>query len=205
VRPPGWAAWLPLKMSRQATFTLPRAIPPGTEAHRPSRGKASAARYCRANDGPSRAGSTEACRTGDADDHLQPWDGLLHGDWPADAGPLPDQNAVDMARRLLGAFDERSTTTSKGDAPTSPDPDEPTDVNDMDVPPTNLIWYGPPGTGKTYATFHEAVRLCDTADTGPLVGWPAGSVSTVDTSAAAGDTRSWRRDGEPNSFTRSAV
>jgi len=31
----------------------------------------------------------------------------------------------------------------------------------MDVPPTNLILYGPPGTGKTYATFHEAVRLCD--------------------------------------------
>jgi hypothetical protein len=33
----------------------------------------------------------------------------------------------------------------------------------------------------------------------------AGSVSTVDRSAAAGDVRSWRRDGEPNSFTRSAV
>jgi 5-methylcytosine-specific restriction enzyme B len=27
--------------------------------------------------------------------------------------------------------------------------------------PTNLILYGPPGTGKTYATAHEAVRLCD--------------------------------------------
>jgi len=33
--------------------------------------------------------------------HLQPWDGLLKGNWPADAGPIPDQNAVDMARRWV--------------------------------------------------------------------------------------------------------
>jgi hypothetical protein len=36
-------------------------------------------------------------------------------------------------------------------------------------------------------------------------GLVAGSVSTVDTSAGAGDVRSWRRDGKPNSVTRSAV
>lgn len=29
-------------------------------------------------------------------------------------------------------------------------------------PPTNLILYGPPGTGKTFATAHEAVKLCST-------------------------------------------
>ena len=40
--------------------------------------------------------------------HLQPWEGLLKGNWPADAGPIPDQNAVDKAHKLLGAFDERS-------------------------------------------------------------------------------------------------
>jgi hypothetical protein len=39
---------------------------------------------------------------------LQPWDGLLKGNWPADAGPIPDQNAVNIACGLLGAFDERS-------------------------------------------------------------------------------------------------
>ena len=41
-------------------------------------------------------------------DHLKLWDGLLEGNWPADAGPIPDQNAVVMARRLLGVFEERS-------------------------------------------------------------------------------------------------
>jgi hypothetical protein len=40
--------------------------------------------------------------------HLRPWDALLKGSWPADAGPIPDQDAVNMARRLLEAFDERS-------------------------------------------------------------------------------------------------
>jgi hypothetical protein len=40
--------------------------------------------------------------------HLQPWDRLLKGNWPADAGPIPDQNAVNMACRLLGAFDAPS-------------------------------------------------------------------------------------------------
>jgi hypothetical protein len=39
---------------------------------------------------------------------------------------------------------------------------------------------------------------------GPCAG-SGGSVSTVDTSATASDVRSWRRDGEPNSFTSSAV
>jgi hypothetical protein len=40
--------------------------------------------------------------------HLQPWAGLLRESWPANAGPMPDQDAVNMARRLLGAFHERS-------------------------------------------------------------------------------------------------
>jgi hypothetical protein len=40
-------------------------------------------------------------------DHLQPWNGLLKGNWPADAGPIPDQNAVIMVRKVLGAS-ERS-------------------------------------------------------------------------------------------------
>jgi hypothetical protein len=41
-------------------------------------------------------------------DHLQPWNGLLKGNWPADAGPMPDQNAVDMVRKFLGGFNEES-------------------------------------------------------------------------------------------------
>jgi hypothetical protein len=40
--------------------------------------------------------------------HLQPWAGLLKNNWPADAGPVPDQSAVNKAQKLLGAFDERS-------------------------------------------------------------------------------------------------
>jgi 5-methylcytosine-specific restriction endonuclease McrBC GTP-binding regulatory subunit McrB len=34
-------------------------------------------------------------------DHLQPWNGLLKGNWPADAGPILDENAVNMARRWI--------------------------------------------------------------------------------------------------------
>jgi hypothetical protein len=42
--------------------------------------------------------------------YLQPWAGLqwLNNDWPANAGPMPDPNAVNMAHQLLGAFDEPS-------------------------------------------------------------------------------------------------
>jgi hypothetical protein len=53
--------------------------------------------------------------------------------------------------------------------------------------------------------FPHAGPCTGSAGTGPLAGWSVGSVSTVDTSATAGDVRSWRRDGEPKSFTRSAV
>ena len=35
-------------------------------------------------------------------DHLQRWNGLLKGNWPADAGPIPDQNAVILAHKVLG-------------------------------------------------------------------------------------------------------
>jgi len=34
--------------------------------------------------------------------------GLACSNWPADAGPIPDQSAVNKAQKLLGAFDERS-------------------------------------------------------------------------------------------------
>ena len=33
-------------------------------------------------------------------DHLQPWAELLKNAWPAEAGRLPDQNAIDMALKL---------------------------------------------------------------------------------------------------------
>ena len=39
--------------------------------------------------------------------YLHPW-GYFQGTWPANAGPMPDQDAVNMARQLLGAFGERS-------------------------------------------------------------------------------------------------
>jgi hypothetical protein len=40
--------------------------------------------------------------------HLQPWASLLRDTWPANAGPMPDHDAVNTACRLLGAFHERS-------------------------------------------------------------------------------------------------
>jgi hypothetical protein len=52
----------------------------------------------------------------------------------------------------------RSATPSSGGEPTSPDRDESTDVNDTDIPPTNLILYGPPAPARP---MQHSVRRCD--------------------------------------------
>lgn len=36
--------------------------------------------------------------------HLRLWDELLKGNWPADAGPIPEQKAVNTAQQLLGTL-----------------------------------------------------------------------------------------------------
>src|SRR5262249_29700067 len=67
------------------------------------------------------AADPSSCATGDKTgdlsllpDQLRPWAELLENNWPAEAGPIPDQNAVNMARRLLGTFDERSRRPDLG-------------------------------------------------------------------------------------------
>ena len=44
---------------------------------------------------------------------------------------------------------------------TDEDEDEDDMINNVLVPPTNLILHGPPGTGKTYITAKKAVERCD--------------------------------------------